>query len=47
MVKVVGKIQPFEVQEIRAEAAEYEDAKVALEAQVPEGWRLISIMTER
>lgn len=47
MVKLVGKIQPFEVQEIRAEGAEYEDAKEALEAQVPEGWRLISIMTER
>lgn len=47
MVKVVGKIQPYEVQEIRAEGADYEEAKAALEASVPEGWRLISITTER
>lgn len=47
MVKLVGVIQPFETQEIRAEGAEYEDAKAALEAQVPDGWRLLSIMTER
>lgn len=46
-MKVVGKIQPYEVQEIRAEGDDYEAAKEALEAQVPEGWRLISVMTER
>jgi hypothetical protein len=47
MVKVVGVIQPYETKEIRADGGDYEDAKAALEAQVPEGWRLISIMTER
>lgn len=47
MVKVVGVIQPFETKEIRAEGSEYEEARAALQAQVPEGWRLISVMTER
>lgn len=47
MVKVVGKISPTEVREIRAEGEDYEAARDALHAQVPEGWRLTSIMTER
>ena len=47
MVKVVGVIQPFETKEIRAEGEGYEEAKAALQARVPEGWRLVSIKTER
>lgn len=47
MVKVVGVISPTEKREIRAEGEDYEAARDALQAQVPEGWRLQSIMTER
>lgn len=47
MIKVVGVISPTEKREIRAEGESYEDARDALKAQVPEGWQLLSIMTER
>ncbi|HEX9086514.1 MAG TPA: hypothetical protein VF867_03210 [Arthrobacter sp.] len=47
MVKLVGVIQPVEKKSIRAEGDDYEDAREALDAQVPEGWRLISIVNER
>lgn len=47
MIKVVGTIRPVEKQQIRAEADSYEEAKAALDAQVPEGWELLSIITER
>lgn len=47
MVKVVGVMSPTEKREIRAEGESYEDAREALKAQVPEGWQLLSIMTER
>lgn len=47
MVKVVGIIGPVETQEIKAEGEGYEAAREALMAQIPEWWRLLSIMTER
>lgn len=47
MVKVVGVISPVEKREIRAEAEDYEAAHEALKAQVPDGWRLLSILVER
>ncbi|MFT4471262.1 hypothetical protein ACMX2H_15270 [Arthrobacter sulfonylureivorans] len=46
MVKVVGIIQPVETKELSAEGESYADARAALEAQVPEGWRLLQILTK-
>jgi hypothetical protein len=46
VVKVVGIIQPVETKELSAEGESYADARAALEAQVPEGWRLLQIMTQ-
>lgn len=47
MVKVVGIIKPVEIKEIRAEGDGYEEARDALQAMVPEGWSLQSILVER
>ncbi len=47
MTKLIGIIQPVETKEVRVEGDDYETAKDALVAQVPEGWRLISIRTDR
>lgn len=47
MVKVVGVISPVEKKQIQAEAEDYEAAREALKAQVPEGWQLLSILVER
>jgi len=47
VIKLVGTIQPVETKSIRADGETYEDAREALDAQVPEGWRLISIINER
>lgn len=47
MIKVVGVIKPVEKKEIRAEGDSYEEAHGALEAMVPEGWALQSILVER
>lgn len=38
---------PGQTKEFRAEGEGYEEAKAALQAQVPEGWRLVSVKTER
>jgi hypothetical protein len=45
VVKVIGKIQPVEIKDIEAEGVDYAEAKAALEQQVPEGWRLIQVLT--
>jgi hypothetical protein len=45
VVKVIGKIAPLEVKELEAEDETYADAKAALASQVPEGWRLIQVLT--
>jgi hypothetical protein len=47
MIKLVGTIQPVEKRQIHAEGADYEAARAALDAEVPEGWQLISISTDR
>ncbi|WP_211882972.1 hypothetical protein [Pseudarthrobacter albicanus] len=47
MVKLVDIIQPVEKQQIRAEGDDYDEAKAALSAQIPEGWQLLSIVNER
>jgi hypothetical protein len=46
VVKVVGIIQPVETKELSAEGDTYAEAKAAIEAQVPEGWRLLQIKTQ-
>lgn len=46
-MKIVGRIRPTETREIRAEAETYEEALEALKAQVPEGWTLLQVLTER
>jgi hypothetical protein len=46
VVKVVGIIQPVETRELSAEGESYVDAKAAIEAQVPEGWRLLQVTVQ-
>lgn len=47
MIKLAGTIQPMEKRQIKAEGVDYEEARAALDAAVPEGWQLISIITDR
>ncbi|EMY34995.1 hypothetical protein D477_006663 [Arthrobacter crystallopoietes BAB-32] len=47
MVKVKGTIRPMEIREIQAEGEDYAAAREALEAQVTEGWQLLSVLTDR
>lgn len=47
MIKLAGTIQPIEKRQVKAEGADYEEARAALDAAVPEGWQLISIITDR
>jgi len=46
VVKVKGTIRPMEIREIQAEGEDYAAAREALQAQVPEGWQLLSVMTD-
>jgi hypothetical protein len=46
VVKVVGIIQPVETKELSAEGESYADARAAIEAQVPEGWRLLQVIVQ-
>jgi hypothetical protein len=46
VVKVVGIIQPVETKELSAEGESYADARAAIEAQVPEGWRLLQVTVQ-
>jgi hypothetical protein len=43
-VKVQGIVRPTETREITVEAENYEAARAELEAQVPEGWQLLSLL---
>lgn len=45
MTKLVGIIRSAERRTLEAEAAEYEDVRAELEAQVPEGWEVIQFQT--
>lgn len=47
MVKLRGTIRPVETQEVSAEGDSYEEARQALQAQVPEGWELLQVLVER
>lgn len=47
MIKLVGVIQPVEKKTIRVEGETYAEAHAALTAEVPEGWQMISVLTER
>lgn len=47
MVKLSGTIRPTQTQHVEAEGDSYEEAKATLEASVPEGWQLITILNER
>jgi hypothetical protein len=44
-VQITGVIRPSETREITVEAEDYQDGRVKLEAQVPDGWQLIQIKT--
>lgn len=46
-MKVKGLIRPIETRELQAEGENYAAAREALEAQVPEGWLLLSVITDR
>jgi hypothetical protein len=47
VVKVKGVIRPIETRELEAEGENYTAAREALLAQVPEGWQVLSVMTDR
>lgn len=47
MVKLRGTIRPVETQELSAEGDSYDEARQALQAQVPEGWELLQVLVER
>jgi hypothetical protein len=47
VVKVKGIMRPIETKELEAEGEDYAAARKALEAQVPEGWQLLQVMTDR
>ena len=46
-VKVIGVIRSKETQTIEIEAGSYEEGRAQLAAQVPEGWELQTIRTEK
>ncbi|MBF4459518.1 hypothetical protein [Pseudoclavibacter sp. VKM Ac-2867] len=47
MTKLVGMIRSAERRTLEGEAAEYEDVRAELEAQVPEGWEIIQFQTAK
>ena len=47
VVKLSGTMRPIQTETINAEGDSYESARAALEAQVPEGWQLLQVLTER
>jgi hypothetical protein len=46
-VKVIGVIRSKELQTVEVEASSYEEGRQALDQQVPEGWELQHIRTEK
>lgn len=46
-VKLVATICPTETRTIEAEAEDYDSAKALIQAQVPEGWQILQILTQR
>lgn len=46
-VKLIGVIRSRELQTIEVEAGSYEDARAFIDQQVPEGWELQHIRTEK
>ncbi|MGO2658392.1 hypothetical protein [Mycetocola reblochoni] len=46
-MKVEVTIAPVEIRVIEVEGADYESAKAAAEAQIPEGWRVLQYLPER
>ena len=46
-VKVIGVIRSKETQVIEIDAASYEEGRAGLDAQVPEGWQLQFVRTEK
>lgn len=47
MVKLRGTIRTVETKQLSAEADSYDEARAALDAQVPEGWELLQVLVER
>ena len=41
-MKLIGLIRSAETREIEVEATSYAEARAAIEAQVPEGWQVLS-----
>jgi hypothetical protein len=44
-MKLTASIRPTETRTLQAEAGDYETAKAQIEVQVPEGWRILQILT--
>jgi hypothetical protein len=44
-MKITATIRPTETRTITVEAEDYETGKTELEAQVPEGWQILQILT--
>ncbi|WP_168223205.1 hypothetical protein [Pseudarthrobacter sp. NIBRBAC000502770] len=46
-MKVIGVLRSTEIGTIEVEAASYEEGRAQLDAQVPEGWQLQAVRTEK
>ena len=46
-MKVIGIIRSKETKAIEVEAASYEEGRAQMDAQVPEGWQLQAVRTEK
>ena len=46
-VKVIGTLRSTETKTIEIEAASYEEGRAQLDAQIPEGWQLQNVRTEK
>ncbi|AHB31638.1 hypothetical protein ArV2_gp27 [Arthrobacter phage vB_ArS-ArV2] len=46
-MKVIGVIRSKETQTIEIEATSYEEGRAQMDAQIPEGWELQTIRTEK
>lgn len=44
-MKLTATIRPTETRTLQAEAGDYETAKAQIEAQVPEGWQILQVLT--
>jgi hypothetical protein len=44
-MKLTATIRPTKTRTLQTEAGDYETARAQIEAQVPEGWQILQILT--